>query len=153
MTSYTILVQAEPKGQPRARAKFGGKGVYNPSTADGFKSAIMAAAHTQKPLEPILGPVRMTLVVRFPRPKSHYGTGKRAGVLKPNAPKWHTSKPDRDNVEKVVLDALTRVGFWRDDSVVCCGEVLKVYANDPSKAGCVIFVDELSQTGRESPCP
>ena len=37
--------------------------------------------------EPILeGPVRVTLMFRFPRPKGHYGTGRNADKVKDSAP-------------------------------------------------------------------
>jgi hypothetical protein len=75
-----------------------------------------------------VGPVRVDLCFYFARPKSHFRTGKFAGVLRDDAPKWHTTKPDRDNLEKAVLDALTQVGgFWQDDSQVCAGSVTKRY--------------------------
>ena len=49
------------------------------------------------------------------------------GELKPNAPKWHTDKPDRDNADKAVLDALTNLGLWGDDKQVCDGRIRKFY--------------------------
>lgn len=53
----------------------------------------------------------------FPRPKSHYRTGKHASDMKADAPNYHTSKPDVDKLERCVLDALTGV-LWKDDSQV-----------------------------------
>lgn len=146
-TQFYVL--AEPKGQPRARArgrKFGDKvsiKMYTPDSAAGFKEAVMAEAFKHKPPAPILGPVRIEIIAAFPRPKGHYRTGKNAHLLKKSAPFWHTGKPDRDNLEKVVLDALTRVGFWRDDAQACAGSLVKAYAADPTTVGVSIEVKEL----------
>jgi Holliday junction resolvase RusA-like endonuclease len=132
MRPIVIVVPGDPKGQPRARAFYKkGLGVrmYDAGTAEGWKGLIALAS---KPFIdsgfPISGPLRVTIDFRFARPKSHYRTGKHSAELRPDAPMFHTSKPDRDNAEKAVLDCLTRIGMWRDDSQVCCGEVRKTWA-------------------------
>ena len=134
MTSIFFAVQGEPKAQPRPRAfarKMGSAWVarvYDAATAEGWKSLIALAARPHRPRAPIVGPVRVDLCFYFARPKSHFRTGKLSGVLRDDAPKFHTQKPDRDNLEKAVLDALTQVGgFWKDDSQVCAGSVSKRY--------------------------
>jgi len=67
------------------------------------------------------------VAVYFKRPKSHFYTGKRSDVLRPDAPNFHTSKPDRDNLDKAILDALTNAGIWKDDAQVCAGIITKSY--------------------------
>lgn len=49
------------------------------------------------------------------RPASHFGTGKKAAVLKPSAPLFPTSKPDALKLARAAEDALTGV-IWRDDA-------------------------------------
>ena len=129
LTSFEInvFVQGIPKGQPRPRAfSMGGKArMYDPGTAEAWKGAIAAAIGT--PAAPMLGPVDVTIFHSMPRPKGHFHTGKRAGELRANAPKYHTGKPDIDNLTKAALDALTQIGLWRDDSQVFQLQVEKVY--------------------------
>ena len=60
--------------------------------------------------------VRMDFV--FPRPKSHFGSGRNSQVLKPSAPLRKRSKPDIDKLQRAVLDALTGAGLYLDDSCV-----------------------------------
>jgi crossover junction endodeoxyribonuclease RusA len=67
----------------------------------------------------------------FPRPKSHYRTGKNAGILKDTAPIAFTSKPDIDNLQKAVMDALMIVGLIKDDSQVVEIVAAKSYAEKP----------------------
>lgn len=40
-------------------------------------------------------------------------------------------KPDTDNLQKLLKDCMTAVGFWEDDALVFSEEVMKVY-NEPS---------------------
>jgi Holliday junction resolvase RusA-like endonuclease len=128
--STSFFVTGHPKSQPRARARQFGKGVYNPDTADGWKACIRAdwKALQQPAWE---GPLKVSLTFYFARPAAHYGTGKNALNLKPTAPLWHTKKPDRDNLDKAVMDALTNAGAWADDCQVCAGSIRKVWGPLP----------------------
>ena len=147
--TLTFFADGDPKAQPRVKVARRGKfsGVYTPKTADGWKmhvrvSALNAWAHV--PVEArkqFTGAVSVTINVFFPRPLSHYRTGKHAGELRPDAPQWHTSKPDRDNVDKAILDALTDAGLWADDCQVCAGQVTKRYAD--TKPGALIEITSL----------
>lgn len=139
-----FFVPGDPKGQPRAR-RGAGKHMYTPDTANGFKECIYAVAREHTPKVPLTGPVSMTVTAVFARPKSHYGTGKNADKLRSDAPHYHTSKPDRDNVEKAILDALTRLGFWKDDAQVCDGRMTKIYEGGvPMKVGCYVVITALA---------
>ena len=71
----------------------------------------------------------VTLTFRMPRPKSHYWTGRRAHELRPDAPTWHTSRPDVDKLTRAVLDALSGV-WWVDDSQVAMVTASKAYSDD-----------------------
>lgn len=141
--SVTFYVQGEPKGQPRPKAfarKFGNKWsarVYDPGTAENWKSLIaVAAAGIFK--QPIQGPVSLTLNFWMPRPKAHYRSN---GEVKDTAPRWHCSKPDSDNLEKAVMDALTHIGAWRDDSQVCQKRTHKQYTD--AAPGCYVQIDQI----------
>lgn len=120
-----------PKGQPRGRAVRRGAhaGIYDPGTADNWKASVRCAAKELWDGRPFTGPLRVTITAFFPRPKKHYFTGARAKILRTDAPDYHISKPDRDNLDKAILDALTNAGIWYDDSVVCAGSVTKRYAD------------------------
>lgn len=130
-----FFIPGIPKGEPRklSRAIFSKKAgrhigsVYPNSCADDWKKLVSIFAAPHRPLEPMEGPLSVTIAFYFPRPKSHYGTGRKSETMKPNAPYWHISTPDKDNCEKLILDKLTQLGFWNDDSQVCCGEVTKQY--------------------------
>jgi len=122
-----FIAFGDPKGQPRPRAfsRGGITRMYDPGTAEGWKGQIAAAAMPHKPAAQLEGPLHVTLLFRFARPKSHWS---KKG-LKPTAPEYHTSKPDADNLAKAVLDCITQLGFWRDDAQVAALDVRKKYAN------------------------
>jgi crossover junction endodeoxyribonuclease RusA len=73
------------------------------------------------------GPVEVVMVAHFPRPKSHYGSGRNAGVLKPNAPFWVTTKPDADKVQRALGDALEQSGIVQADQLIVHWDASKVY--------------------------
>lgn len=131
-----------PKGQPRPRAfarKMGNKfvaRVYEAGTAEHWKSQVaMAWKEAGCPVMEARA-CRVELQFRFPRPKAHY-TKK---GLRPEAPTHHTAKPDCDNAAKAVLDALTQIGAWKDDSHVAVLLIQKLYHEAP---GCAITIQEL----------
>ena len=139
MTAYTYRAHGAPKGQPRPRAFVRGKraAVYDPGTAEGWKSCVAQAV---KELEArmIDQPVGLDLVFDMPRPKIHYT---KKGALKPDSPFWFTGKPDFDNLAKAVADAITQIGVWRDDSLVVDSHITKRYAN--GAPGCTFTITLL----------
>lgn len=126
------MIHLNVKGNPQAlkrhrtfrRGNFTGS--YDPSKT--AKQDFLAKVAEKAPETPIETPVTVEMEFYFARPKNHYRTGKYAGEKKPQAPDWHISRPDCDNLIKFVLDALNGV-YWRDDSVVCKLKVVKKYAD------------------------
>ena len=49
-------------------------------------------------------------------------------------------KPDGDNIEKIILDALTGVAYEDDKQVVCCMGWSKRYSKDP---GVLVTIEEF----------
>lgn len=89
----------------------------------------------------ITGPVRVTAIFTFTRPKSHYRTGKHAGELRPNAPRHVTRSPDLDKLLRNLGDALSGVVI-RDDSQIASWHATKVYGD---RAGVRVEIVDLSQ--------
>jgi len=142
MNTIEFFAIGIPKGQPRPKAFNRGKhaAVYTPGTAEHWKSDVARSwQQIGSPICPDV-PLKITLVFHFPRPKSHFNS---KGEVKPTAPIYHTSTPDADNAAKAVLDALTHLSTWRDDSIVCVMNVSKLYG---SPAGCFIRIEDAPAT-------
>jgi crossover junction endodeoxyribonuclease RusA len=91
------------------------------------------------------GPVFLALTFRFPRPKGHYRTGKRAAELRPDAPLYPATKTtkDWDKLARACGDALTGVCYV-DDAQVAFGVVKKRWCRPGQPAGVMVTV---------APCP
>ncbi len=131
MISFTVY--GEPKALKRHRTVRCGQfnREYDPSAPD--KSDFLAKCQAHRPALPLTGALYLSVIATFGRPKNHFGTGKNAGRLKENAPNYHTSRPDADNIYKFCADALNGV-FFRDDNQIAHAEVLKLYGNTPNVA-------------------
>ena len=73
------------------------------------------------------------------RPKSHYFTGKKEHVLKPDAPQFPTKTIDVIKLGRSVEDALTGI-IWKDDSSNIVVIPAKVYAASRSDPGCSVVI-------------
>ena len=70
------------------------------------------------PDEPLHGAVR--LVVKWCFPKGRHRDGQ-----------YKTTKPDTDNLNKMLKDVMTQVGFWDDDAQVSSEIIEKFWADVP----------------------
>lgn len=105
-----------------------------------WRAICAEAARQQYAGDPLQGPLQVTFMFFMPRPKGHYGTGKNASMLKPNAPTLHTSKPDALKLARSTEDALTGI-LWGDDAQTALLTVEKRYGTRP---GCRVIVEAMS---------
>lgn len=89
----------------------------------------------------ILGPVSLSCVFLFPRPKSHYTT---KGALRSNAPAFHAVKPDGSKCLRSTEDALVDAGLLQDDSRIAISSFTKRYCTAQEKPGAVITIIPLA---------
>lgn len=89
------------------------------------------------------GPVALTLTFLLKRPQTHYYTGKRAGVLREDAPVWVTTKPDYDKLARAATDGLTGIAV-RDDCQIAAAVVRKRYTTPKFLGGSTGVVLELA---------
>ena len=80
------------------------------------------------------------MIFLFPRPKSHYRTGKFSDQLKPDAPYYKTSMPDLLKITRSTEDAMKGV-VYVDDSLIVQECLTKVYTNE--KPGAWIVVETI----------
>lgn len=121
---FVIPMAPVGKGRPR----FSRRGAYTP------KATKVAEAFIKKHAKPLFddatrfnGPVGMEIALCHAIPKSW---SKRARESALNGLTRPTVKPDMDNVEKLILDALNGIAFC-DDKQVVEKHTVKIYAETP----------------------
>jgi Holliday junction resolvase RusA-like endonuclease len=91
----------------------------------------------------ITGPVSLSCVFLFPRPKSHF-TSK--GTIKPSAPTFHSVKPDGSKCLRSTEDALVDAGLLQDDARIAISSYTKRYATPNEHPGALITIIPLTAT-------
>lgn len=76
------------------------------------RALFMAALEPHAPREPLAGPICLTVLWSFPT-KSHKDG------------EYRITRPDTDNLQKLLKDCMTDAGFWHDDAQVCVETVSK----------------------------
>lgn len=101
---------------------------YEPEELKAVREKLRAHLGQHVPDERFTGPVRLTTWWCFPIKGNH-----RNGEYK-------TSKPDTDNLVKMLKDVMTDVGFWKDDAQVASEVIEKYWAERP---GIYVKVESL----------
>lgn len=126
MIHLVIIGTPAPQGS-KTKTRWGMR-EDNPATKP-WRATVAAEAaleHRGKPLIDV--PVEVDALFVFPRPKSHYRTGRNAHLLKDSAPGWCSTKPDADKLARAVGDALSGV-LLRDDNLIVEWRIRKVYGH------------------------
>ncbi len=100
---------------------------YDPPELKTAKAKLMAHLAKHKPEKKYKYGLR--LIVKWLFPKGSHTNGE-----------YKTTKPDTDNLQKMLKDCMTAVGFWEDDAQVASEIVEKFWADTP---GIYIRIDEL----------
>lgn len=115
-----LSIPMKPKPAPRPRVTT--RGTYNPKDYTDYKNYISLLAKRERPKK-IDGAVMLIIEYRLGMPKSW--SKKKKAIMNG---KWHISRPDLDNLDKGVKDALTGV-CYRDDSQVALKHTSKAWAS------------------------
>lgn len=102
----------------------------NKEELEPWRNAI-ASASRNAGVPMMTGPLNVVLTFYFKHRDQDVGTGRNAGVVKPNAPLYKKTRPDLDKLARAVLDALTEGGIWEDDARVAVLTCEKRYAPIP----------------------
>lgn len=92
--------------QKRATIKNGHIMMFEPPNVKSAISIFHYKLHKYKPETPFVGPVQVSITWTF-------GTKSKAKIGF-----FRTSRPDIDNMAKILIDRMTKLGFWKDDSQI-----------------------------------
>lgn len=120
------------KPQTKARPRFTRRGgVYTKKETVDYEKTVRtcfsAATTKQNYLIKKDGPILVCIDACFPIPIS-WTKGKQLAAK--NGTLQHTSKPDFDNVAKIIIDALNGLA-WKDDSQIVSATVRKHFSENP----------------------
>lgn len=122
MTPPTVTAQEQKTG-----IRNGKPFRYDPPELKAAKQKLTAHLSRFKPDKPYCGGIRLITKWLFPRGSHRDG-------------EYRTTRPDTDNLQKMLKDCMTRVGFWKDDAQVCSEITEKFWAELP---GLYIAIQEI----------
>ena len=115
---------AQQKGRTRS-------GVwYKPAKLKAAEDWYMWGLTGKTPPAPLSGPIVLRVDFIFQASREH-----KAGTPK-------ITRPDTDNMVKLLKDCLTHAGFWEDDAQVFDETIIKYYDHEP---GVRIFIRRLGE--------
>ena len=100
---------------------------YEPDELKAARQKLMAHLGEHVPEEPFYCGLR--LIVKWCFPKGRHQNGE-----------YRITKPDTDNLQKLLKDCMTQIGFWDDDAQVASEIVEKFWADIP---GIYIWIEKL----------
>ncbi len=102
---------------------------YDTEPLKAARQLFTAALYPHRPPNPLPGAVRLLTKWCFPLNSRHKVDGE-----------YKTTRPDTDNIQKLLKDVMTETGFWKDDAQVVSEIIEKFYARVP---GIYIRVETL----------
>lgn len=137
-----ILFEGYLQGVPvaKGRPRMGKFGMYTPTKTSKAEKDIRLQLAPKMPRIRYQGPVAVTTIFAMPIPSSWSKKKREEMLCKP-----HTQKPDMDNLQKLVYDAINPIrvrkkgmkdmlvgGMIEDDSQICKATSSKVWSDTPS---------------------
>lgn len=113
--------------EKQVRVKNGKPIFYEPTELKDARAKLMAYLGKHVPEKPYTGAIELQVMWCFPRGDHHDG-------------EYRITKPDTDNLQKLLKDCMTECGYWKDDALICREIVEKFWAERP---GIYIRVTEL----------
>lgn len=102
--------------------------IYEPDELRAARQKLQVHLAKYVPDKPYTGAIKLLVKWCFPI------TGKHKNG------EYKTTKPDTDNLQKLLKDVMTSLGYWKDDALVACEIAEKFWAEIP---GIYIVIDSL----------
>lgn len=112
MIPPTVTHQEKRVAMVNGRPRF-----YEPPKLKAARELLILHLKPYRPKEPYACGLKLTVRWQFPRGR--------------HKPGYRTTRPDTDNLQKLLKDVMTSVGFWKDDALVAAEHVEKVWSDRP----------------------
>lgn len=113
----SIIPPTKTYQQKKIAVRNGKPILYEPKEVKEVRKLFKIFVGQYAPKEPYDKPIKLTVQWRFPISSNH-----KEGEYK-------YTRPDLDNLQKLLQDVMTELGFWKDDSLICELNVSKVWSN------------------------
>ena len=110
------------------QVNFKNKTIYEPPELKAARAMLMAHVGQFRIGDPLTGPLRLTTKWLFPITGKH------------TSGEYKATKPDTDNLNKLLKDCMQELKFFRDDSQVASEIIEKFYSD---RTGIYIRIEEL----------
>lgn len=127
-TEFFIPMLPPTKTHQMKKVNWKTKTFYEPAELKAVRAKLTAHLGKHVPAKKYTGAVRLITKWCFPI------TGKRKNG------QYKTTKPDTDNLQKLLKDVMTDLDFWTDDALVASEIIEKFWAEIP---GIYIKIEEL----------
>lgn len=104
--------------------------LHDSAQLQAVKAKLRGHLAVYKPEKPFQGAIRVMVKWCFPPTGKH------------KADQWKITKPDVDNLQKALLDSMTKLGFWKDDAQVASLISEKFWSDVP---GIFVFITQLEE--------
>ena len=101
---------------------------YDPPELKAARSRFMDMVGRYAPEAPLDGALQLITKWIWPMDQERQ---EMLAVVDPDRFAWKTTKPDTDNLIKLLKDCMTRTGFWKDDAQVASEVTEKFLAHRP----------------------
>lgn len=136
--AFTVSGVPTAKGRPKFARMGSNVRAYTPSKTVAAEQTLTARALPYKPSAPLSEPLRLYVEFTFPVPSSW-------SKKKQNSADAHVTKPDLDNLVKLVKDSLNGV-FWIDDKQIYELTARKVYGPIPQTSIVILTAEPEAQS-------
>lgn len=114
MIPPTVTAQQQEVTKKNGKIRF-----YKPNRLKNAESKLMGHLISYAPDTPLDGRLRLTTRWCFPKTAKHQDG------------EYKNTKPDTDNLQKLLKDCMTKCGFWVDDARVASELTEKFWASRP----------------------
>ena len=104
---------------------------YEPQSVKDARQKFIAHLAKHVPDAPMQGPLSLTTQWIYPADSKH-----------PDKT-WKTTKPDTDNLVKLLKDVMTTLHFWKDDAQVASEVIQKFYSSGPT--GLFVLIEPMER--------
>lgn len=112
---------------------------YDPPELKAARARFMDQVGRHAPAAPLAGPLQLVTKWIWPMDPDRM---EMMSVVDPDRFAWKTTKPDTDNLIKMLKDCMTRTGFWQDDAQVASEITEKFLAHRP---GIYVRIERLQE--------